>query len=155
MLSVAATTDDVDAAYSTPTPCNVTAWDQICPPTPSHWETCGSCCKAHTAQLVHMNCDGPSTNWNYSWSQHCKGKRPPPWHPPPPPPPASPSAPIQYSDVQILLPQGATAEQSTVCGKPIAEWQKQGFLKTVSVSTAPSVAEVVNMAWAVLEGGHR
>ena len=98
-----------------------------------------------------MNCDGPTLNWNYSWREHCEGKPAPPWHPPPPPRPSPPTVPIQYSRVQIWLPKGAPPEQSTVCGTPIAEWQQQGYLKTVTVGTVPGVQEVVRMAKAVLE----
>ena len=132
-------------------PCNVTVWDEICPPTPANWHVCNTCCGAHKNQLLQMNCDGPTRNWNYSWYDHCVGLPPPPWHPPPPTPPPSPTMPIQYSDVQILLPEGTPLEASTVCGRPIAAWQAEGYLKTVVVRTAPPAAkDIVDMARAIL-----
>jgi hypothetical protein len=134
-----------------PMPCNTTLWDEICPPSPSNCQMCEACCKAHTTELVNMNCDGPTSHWNYSWHDHCAGLPPPPWLPNPPPPPPSPTSPIQYSDVQIYIPEGAAPEQSTVCGKPISQWQQEGFLKTVSVSSTPSLGEIVRMAWAILD----
>jgi hypothetical protein len=132
-------------------PCNVTVWDEICPPTPANPRVCNTCCGAHKNQLLQMNCDGPTRNWNYSWYDHCAGLPPPPWHPPPPPPSPSPTMPIQYSDVQILLPEGTPLEASTVCGRPIAAWQAEGYLKTVVVRTAPPAAkDIVDMARAIL-----
>ena len=109
------------------------------------------CCKAHTAELVNMNCDGPTSHWNYSWHDHCAGQPPPPWLPSPPPAPPSPTSPIQYSDVQIFIPEGTSPQQSTVCGKPISQWQQEGFLQTVSVKAAPALEEITRMAWALLD----
>jgi hypothetical protein len=68
--------------------CNTTAWDEICPPNPSDWRTCFNCCQAHKALMFNMSCIGPDSHWNYTWQDHCEGKRPPPWHGPPPGPPA-------------------------------------------------------------------
>ena len=134
-----------------PTPCNTTVWNEICPPSPSDWQKCDACCKAHTAELVAMNCDGPTQHWNYSWHDHCAGIPPPPWIPTPAPAPPSPSSPIQYSDVQILIPPGTSPEESTVCGKPISQWQQEGFLKTVSVQSAPALGQILHMARTLLD----
>ena len=114
----------VHATLGGPSPCNTTLWDKICPPSPSNPQTCEACCKAHTAELVNMNCDGPTSHWNYSWHDHCAGQPPPPWLPSPPPAPPSTTSPIQYSDVQIFIPEGTSPQQSTVCGKPISQWQQ-------------------------------
>ena len=57
--------------------------------------------------------------------------------------------PIQYTNVTIYT-QTALGP-STVCGKPISEWQKEGLLESVSVHPLPSAAAVVQMARDVLE----
>ena len=59
--------------------CNITRWDQLCPPLPSQPVKCFACCEAHKRELVAMRCEGPLPGWNYSWSDHCAGEAPPPW----------------------------------------------------------------------------
>jgi hypothetical protein len=58
--------------------------------------------------------------------------------------------PIQYTDVSVFAPT-ATLGPSTVCGKPIGDWQREGLLKTVSVHPLPTTDAVVQMARDVLE----
>jgi hypothetical protein len=52
--------------------CNVTLWDEMCPPEPSNISTCMHCCGTHNAALVKMGCDSPK----YDWSVHCAGCSP-------------------------------------------------------------------------------
>ena len=62
--------------------CNISRWDMLCPPLPSQPATCFACCEEHKSELLAMHCEGPLPNWNYSWSDHCAGKPPPPYLPP-------------------------------------------------------------------------
>ena len=95
--------------------CNISRWDALCPPLPSHPATCFACCEAHKGELLAMRCEGPLPGWNYSWADHCEGYPPPPWRPSPGPPPPPP-APAPAPGAGCTGPQNTTSQCATNFG---------------------------------------